>query len=601
MKSILIFLFLIMTTLVYSQELKKLEVKPALKIKKVNINAKNTKKLEEKEKGHRSSATMVTDVALQHRPEDLKKSNVALQHRPEDLKKSNVALQHRPKEMKKSADLKEGEKPLKADGEKLEEKIEEKYKSNFFMINPNKKRTETFGNYYLKGSLPLPKDFTVEDVPNDGGGVIEIKWKYHTDNQPELFELLRKSSKETKFKKVKSFDTTSIKFSFLDKTNKEWELYQYQIQVNGKPLKKNGVIVLAEPKLNKRKEMAVEWKYPVKDLPKEFTIARRTVIKDKASIDAYKKIGVLKSSKNVSYTYRDSSLKDELTYSYKIRVKKEGLYTDTKPKDMKPEIAWFDMNKLVMLLAGIFLVLAIVFFIRMARTGKELYIRRIAGLDAVDDAVGRATEMGREIMFVPGITDIDDPQTIAGLTILGRVAKLTAQYKTPLSVPVSKSMVMITGREIVKESYLSAGRPENFQDSMIYYLTDDQFGFAAGVDGIMVREKPATIFLQGAFYAESLILAETGHHIGAIQISGTAAPSQLPFFITACDYTLMGEELYAASAYLSREPQLLGSLRGQDAGKAVILLAIVAGIILETASFVFDMPGLSIKHYFNIK
>ena len=99
---------------------------------------------------------------------------------------------------------------------------------------------------------------------------------------------------------------------------------------------------------------------------------------------------------------------------------------------------------------------------------------------------------------------------------------------------------------------------------------------------MVVREKPATIFFMGAFYAESLILAETGNSIGAIQIAGTGMPSQLPFFVAACDYTLIGEELFAASAYLSREPKLLGSLKGQDIGKGLILVSIVIGVILET-------------------
>jgi hypothetical protein len=98
----------------------------------------------------------------------------------------------------------------------------------------------------------------------------------------------------------------------------------------------------------------------------------------------------------------------------------------------------------------------------------------------------------------------------------------------------------------------------------------------------MVREKPAAIFLLGTFYAESLILAETGRSVGAIQISGTAMPSQIPFFVAACDYTLIGEELFAASAYLSREPKLLGSLKGQDAAKLFFILIIVVGVIAAT-------------------
>jgi hypothetical protein len=177
---------------------------------------------------------------------------------------------------------------------------------------------------------------------------------------------------------------------------------------------------------------------------------------------------------------------------------------------------------------------------------------------------------------------MDNMQTIASINILGRVAELSATYETYLEVPVCRSMVMITAKEVVKEAYSKAGRPDAFQEDQVHYLTDDQFGYAAGIDGMVVREKPATIFYMGTFYAESLILAETGNSIGAIQIAGTAMPSQLPFFVAACDYTLIGEELFAASAYLSKEPKLIGSIKGQDIGKGIMLAAILIGIILET-------------------
>jgi hypothetical protein len=106
----------------------------------------------------------------------------------------------------------------------------------------------------------------------------------------------------------------------------------------------------------------------------------------------------------------------------------------------------------------------------------------------------------------------------------------------------------------------------------------------------MAREKPATNFFLGTFWAESLILAETGAQTGAIQIAGTDSVFQLPFFITACDYTLIGEELYAASAYLSREPLLLGSLKGQDYGKMIILAIIIVGSALLLLG---NIPALS--------
>lgn len=245
---------------------------------------------------------------------------------------------------------------------------------------------------------------------------------------------------------------------------------------------------------------------------------------------------------------------------------------------------WFHIIRTARIFPWVLVIgISVLWFIRVARKGRDLYIRPIAGLAEVEQAVGRATEMGRKLVYVPGTQDMDNVQTLAGVTILGRIAKLAAEYDAQLDVPVSRSLVMITAREVVKEAYLNVGRPDAFNEDMVRYITDDQFGYAAALDGLFVREKPATIFYMGAFYAESLILAETGNAIGAIQIAGTAMPAQLPFFVAACDYTLIGEELFAASAYLSKEPKLLGSLKGQDVAKILILIAAVVGLVLATA------------------
>ncbi|NLI74813.1 MAG: hypothetical protein GX442_00060, partial [Candidatus Riflebacteria bacterium] len=226
----------------------------------------------------------------------------------------------------------------------------------------------------------------------------------------------------------------------------------------------------------------------------------------------------------------------------------------------------------------------VTYFTLGAQRGKEMFIRRISGLSALDDAVGRATEMGRGVLYIPGIWDMDDIQTVAGVTILGHVAKKTAEYDTPLFAPMTRSFVMSVAQEVVKQSYLEKGRADAFRADRINYLTDDQFGYVAGVGGIMMRERPAACFYLGCFFAESLILAETGSSVGAIQIAGTAEPSQIPFFVAACDYTLIGEELFAASAYLSKNPKEVGSLKGSDASKLIIIAAILLGTLLVTVS-----------------
>jgi hypothetical protein len=187
--------------------------------------------------------------------------------------------------------------------------------------------------------------------------------------------------------------------------------------------------------------------------------------------------------------------------------------------------------------------------------------------------------MGKKILFIPGILSLSEIQTIAALSILKHVSKLTAVYGTDIEVPNKDPLVFSAARETVRQAYLEAGKPDQFREEMVTYITYDQFAYAGSVTAKMVREKPATNFLIGAFFAESLILAETGQAAGSIQIAGTAAIPQLPFFVTTCDYTLLGEELYAASAYLSREPVLLGSIKAQDIAKAILMVIMGVGIV----------------------
>jgi hypothetical protein len=300
--------------------------------------------------------------------------------------------------------------------------------------------------------------------------------------------------------------------------------------------------------------------------------------------------------------YLDEDVKDRVRYTYRIAA---VAGTDTAWSEPTLPIAsspqFFNTARLNILIAMAIFFVLVVYYIETAKRGKNLFVRRIAGLDAVEEAVGRATEMGKPIIYVPGLGSVADIATIASLNILGEVAKKVAQYDSALLVPNRDPIVYTVAREMVKESYAKAGRPDAFKQDSVFFVTDQQFAYAAAVDGLMVREKPATNFFLGMFWAESLILAETGAQTGAIQIAGTDQVFQLPFFITACDYTLIGEELYAASAYLSREPLLLGSLKAQDYGKLMILVVVVVGSVLlllsksPTFSFFSHIAG-----FFNI-
>lgn len=238
------------------------------------------------------------------------------------------------------------------------------------------------------------------------------------------------------------------------------------------------------------------------------------------------------------------------------------------------------MNWWIMVLEGT-ISLLIIFKILSAHRGKELFIRKIPGLNAIDEAVGRSTEMGRPILFNLGLYGLDIV-TLQALAIGAYVARLAARYNTRIIVPVCEPTVLPVAEEAMREAYTAEGKPELFNPDDIRFLSNDQFAYASGVVGLINREKVASNFMFGYYFAEALIMAEAGFQAGAIQVAGTPATTQIPFLIAACDYTIIGDEYYAATAYLTRQPTLLGSLVGQDYSKILLLSLILIGITTVT-------------------
>ena len=112
-----------------------------------------------------------------------------------------------------------------------------------------------------------------------------------------------------------------------------------------------------------------------------------------------------------------------------------------------PEPNWMNWNQLNNLVLAL-LFGAVVFYAINQAKRKDLFLRRIPGLDAVDEAIGRATELGKPVLYMTGAHDMSDPSTIAAAVILGRVAKRAASYETDLLVPHREPITMAVCEEI---------------------------------------------------------------------------------------------------------------------------------------------------------
>lgn len=221
----------------------------------------------------------------------------------------------------------------------------------------------------------------------------------------------------------------------------------------------------------------------------------------------------------------------------------------------------------------------ILFNIRRAKSGVDLHIRRIAGLNAIDEAVGRATEMGRPVVMVPGLSDTINAKSMQALNIFQHVSRTAAKFANPILVCCYNATIYATASEMIRDAYQQEGAGDKYDPDSVRFISDRQFAFAAGVSGLILREKAAAAFFMGEFYAESLIFAETANSIGAIQVASSTELTQIPFFVAACDYVLIGDEFYAAGAYLTKQPVLIGSLIGQDWNKLLIAAFLVLAVI----------------------
>jgi hypothetical protein len=237
---------------------------------------------------------------------------------------------------------------------------------------------------------------------------------------------------------------------------------------------------------------------------------------------------------------------------------------------------------------GILLVLAMVGFIlyniSRAGKGKELFIRRIPGLNSVDEAVGRATELGKPIIMVPGLSDPINAKAMQAINIFSHVTRIAARFANPIIFCCGSASVFTVSQEVIRDVYQQEGLTDRYDVDSVRFISDRQFAFAAGVAGLIVREQAAACFLMGEFYAESLIFAETANSVGAIQVASSTEVSQIPFFVAACDYVLIGDEFYAASAYLTRQPVLVGSLIGQDWCKILVVALVVFGALFNSVA-----------------
>ena len=154
-----------------------------------------------------------------------------------------------------------------------------------------------------------------------------------------------------------------------------------------------------------------------------FNIGLPTFIQDNVSRSSY---GVVRGLHYQLAPYAQSKL---------VQVLKGKVLAESVPASVSPAGNWFRLDRLNNLV--MMLLVAVVFFWAVSHAKRKgLYIRRIAGLDAIDEAIGRATEMGKPIFYVPGIGDMTTVSTIAAAVPPALALGPGAETRVPMALVI---------------------------------------------------------------------------------------------------------------------------------------------------------------------
>jgi hypothetical protein len=222
----------------------------------------------------------------------------------------------------------------------------------------------------------------------------------------------------------------------------------------------------------------------------------------------------------------------------------------------------------------------------LARRGRNWTVRSLEPLEAMKEGIGRAAETGRPILVLPGIGGLSSAQTIAGLTVYGEITQRAAEVGVVTHNITSSTDVVMASEAIARDAYSAIGKPELYEPGKyVKWFGQDQFVYAVGAAGHIMQEKPAMVALIGYFLADVVVTGETGNRVGAIVIGGTTDQSATPLMGMMCDYLLMGEEMYAASAAITGDRFATATLAGEDWIKLILLAIMVIGVLAWVVGF----------------
>ena len=239
--------------------------------------------------------------------------------------------------------------------------------------------------------------------------------------------------------------------------------------------------------------------------------------------------------------------------------------------------------------------LAFVFFFFAAwlpiERGRRPNLRILRPLGQLRRLIAQNAENGQRVHYSPGTGGLDgqtgSAEALSGLTSLSSAARLAARSKAHLTVTTDDTLAYLLADDVVQAEYVAAGRREDYRPTDVRFVTQqDRLAYIAGTSAVLADAETGGNIMLGRFDAEYLLAGDQANRRDLPQVVGSSRVEALPLMIASAgpENTLIGEEVFAAPAYLDRQPAHFASLVAQDRARLVILVIIVLGVLATTVS-----------------
>jgi hypothetical protein len=216
---------------------------------------------------------------------------------------------------------------------------------------------------------------------------------------------------------------------------------------------------------------------------------------------------------------------------------------------------------------------------------RRFPFRRIQAFERLRGFLDLVSEQGKIVHLSLGTSGISGDRTAtvaSGLVLLRYLAERGAALGASPTVTVADPTLLFVAQDVIYDAHERQGRAASYRGTDVQLIAPDPAAYAVGALEVIRDEKVAANVMAGPFGDEFLLMAEPGAQRDVTQIAGSDALNAHPFMVATADHLLVGEELFAAGAYLTDRPEHAASLWVQDILRMLIVAAIVIGVLIAT-------------------